>query len=408
MIAAKHLLPCLVALIATATPSIAADGDLAGPIWGEGPEENGAGGSKDAGSTPGTSQPVASPLAPSTGSPLTSIRGGVSPSGLLSPDRVDLYEITITSSSNWSISASSATTFDPAIFLFRKTINANGLPEATPVVMCDDANSSTNLPAIVGSCGATVPVPNAVCLTAGVYYLAVAPSGAVPFRCANDPIQQTLFTYTPGQDGVVFPATAQQSDRLCDWAVPTTATGGNYTIAVTGNVIVTRATTPETTLTLGTGTFSYGNPGTAADTEDRRIGLMECGFSPLWMANPTWFRLAECLGTTNIKVFSSNTSANPLAIVVYQGVPGSLTPIACSTLGTSCSTNGAEVTFTNLNPEPIFVAYGPMTLSIGSGTVTSAGTLIISCTPAQPDADINGDGVIDGNDLALLLSQWGN
>jgi hypothetical protein len=40
--------------------------------------------------------------------------------------------------------------------------------------------------------------------------------------------------------------------------------------------------------------------------------------------------------------------------------------------------------------------------------VVGPGTLIIACTPSTPDADINGDGVIDGTDLALLLSQWGN
>jgi hypothetical protein len=321
---------------------------------------------------------------------------------------VDVYEITITSNNGWSITADSATAFNPAIFLFRKTINASGLPEATPVVMCDDANASTILPTIVGSCGGTFGIPNSVCLSPGAYYLAVAPSGSVPYRCANDPILQSLFTYTAGQDGVVFPTTAQQSDKLCDWLVPTSANGGFYALAISGNIIVSRATTPESTVTLGAGTFSYGNPGTANDTEDRRIGLMECGFSPLWMANPTWFRLADCRGTTTIKACSTSSAANPLAIVVYQGVPGSLAPIACSTQGTTCSSNGAQVTFTNLDPEPIFVAYGPMTATIGANTVTSAGTLIITCTPAQPDADINGDGIIDGNDLALLLTQWGS
>jgi hypothetical protein len=391
-----------------AAPScLAGDGDLAGPIWGEGPESTGAGGSKDAGSTPDTSQPVSSPLAPSTGSTLTSIRGGISPTSLLAPDRVDMYEISITSNTNWTISAASTTQFNPAIFLFRKVINSSGEATALPVAMCDDANSSTVLPSLIGSCGGTVPNPNAVCLAAGIYYLAVAPSGAVPYRCANDPILQTLFTYTPGQDGAVLPTTAQQGDLLCDWGVPTTAAGGDYTLTFSGNIVVSRATTPETTVTLGTGLYSYGNPGTTTDTEDRRIGLNDCGFVP-WMANPTWFRLADCRGTTTIKACSTNASANPLAIVVFQGVPGSLTPIACSTQGTSCSATGAEVTFTNLDTEPIFVAYGPMTLTIGSSTVTSAGTLEITCVPTSPSADINQDGVIDGTDLALLLSQWGS
>ena len=71
-------------------PAFAQDGELAGPIWGEGPESNGAGGTKDAGATIETAQQVASPLAPSSGSTLTRISGRTSTTSLLQADLVDL------------------------------------------------------------------------------------------------------------------------------------------------------------------------------------------------------------------------------------------------------------------------------------------------------------------------------
>jgi hypothetical protein len=50
---------------------------------------------------------------------------------------------------------------------------------------------------------------------------------------------------------------------------------------------------------------------------------------------------------------------------------------------------------------------------LGSGSVVEAGVddvrvwgVSVDCTPPNP-ADLNGDGVVDGNDLGLLLAQWG-
>jgi len=51
---------------------------------------------------------------------------------------------------------------------------------------------------------------------------------------------------------------------------------------------------------------------------------------------------------------------------------------------------------------------------LGSGSVVEAGVddvrvwgVSLDCTPPTP-ADLNGDGVVDGNDLGLLLAQWGS
>jgi hypothetical protein len=154
-------------------------------------------------------------------------------------------------------------------------------------------------------------------------------------------------------------------------------------------------------------------------------------------------------------------------MVVFAGSCGDLEPVACGTLG-GCSGGGTGSTVT-LTPDPCttyYVAFGARRTS--GASPTSAGTLTITCTPDGPscgvagsgscftphatptcdsltccsavcaldafccnsswdnicvqqayatcapppacppsDPDLDGNGVIDGGDLAILLSQWG-
>ncbi len=64
----------LLLVLICSLPAAAQDGELAGPTWGEGPESNGSGGTKDAGASAPTAQQVSSPLASASGSTLTSHR----------------------------------------------------------------------------------------------------------------------------------------------------------------------------------------------------------------------------------------------------------------------------------------------------------------------------------------------
>ncbi|MCA9283793.1 MAG: S8 family serine peptidase [Phycisphaerales bacterium] len=43
----------------------------------------------------------------------------------------------------------------------------------------------------------------------------------------------------------------------------------------------------------------------------------------------------------------------------------------------------------------------------GYGGATGAGQMTIACTPNGVPGDLNGDGVVDGGDLGILLAQWG-
>jgi hypothetical protein len=122
-----------------ALPAVAQDGELAGPFWGEGPDDNGAAGTKDAGAIPTTAQPVSSPLAPAAGSTLSRIKGRTY-LGLLQPDLIDLYEISITTPASF-LANTQGTNFDTAIFLFRKVVGSDGVAEARAVAMNDNSPS---------------------------------------------------------------------------------------------------------------------------------------------------------------------------------------------------------------------------------------------------------------------------
>jgi len=376
-------------------PALAQDGELAGPIWGEGPQDNGAGGTKDAGATATTAQEVSSPLAPASGSTLARVKGRTS-SGLLQPDLVDLYEISITTPGSF-LASTADSSFDTAIFLFRQIVGNDGVVEARAIAMNDNASSSTTSSRLTGE-----EIPG---LTAGTYYIAVTKSGAMPIGFkTNDNEALPMFTYSPGSTAVVLPTTTQATYTHADWS--NLNGGGEYGIQFNGTV-VTRSSACSRAIILGAGVYSFGNAGTS-DSSSSRIGLkVTCGENTsAWIANPSWFILGACDGTVQISVCPSTTNAT-YQMVVYEGCCGNLEPVACGTLG-ACSGGGTGSTVI-LNQDPCktyYVAFGARRVS--GESPTSGGTItIISCTPSAPDADINGDGIVDGNDLALLLSQWG-
>jgi hypothetical protein len=444
----------LLLILLCSLPAMAQDGELAGPIWGEGPEDNGSGGTKDAGATASTAQQVSSPLAAASGSTLTRINGRTF-AGLLQDDLVDLYEISITNPTTF-LATTQGSGFDTALFLFRKVIGSDGVAEARAVAMNDNSISSVTYSKLVGS-----SIPG---LTAGAHYIAVTKSGGVPtgFKSPdNDPL--VMFTYSPGSTAIVLPTATQATYTLADWA--NLGEGGDYQIEF-GGCVVTRSGSCSSAIVLGAGVYSFGNAGTS-DSSATRIGLgATCGDVGAWISNPSWFQLGACDGPVQISVCPSVTTAT-YQMVVFAGSCGDLEPVACGTLG-GCSGGGTGSTVT-LTPDPCttyYVAFGARRTS--GASPTSAGTLTITCTPDGPscgvagsgscftphatptcdsltccsavcaldafccnsswdaicvqgayatcapppacppsDPDLDGNGVIDGADLAILLSQWG-
>ncbi len=445
-------------MCALSCPVSAQDGGLAGPIWGEGPEENGAGGSKDAGASVETSQEVSSALPSSSGGTLTQVRGKTSSgAGLVASDLIDLYRVQITNGSAFSVKTNGST-FDTVVFLFRETLDASGTSVAIPVMMNDDADATATYSQIG---------PGLTSLTAGFYYIGVAKSGAIPLACSKltgSAQLVALFSYTPGQSGIVFPNQEGQSLGLCDWSG--SGNGGDYTLSLTGTVVA-RSTDCESAITLGAGTFAFGNPG-ITELDSARIGLGSACNGAGWIANPSWFRLGACDGETTVSLCPTAAGAK-YTFVVYEGSCGNLSPVACG-VPQACSAGitGALASFSADPCRQYLIAFGPIQ-SVGATLIPSSGTITISCAPAAlscgdaaagscfsthstpscdsasccsavcavdsfccstawdatcrseaftlcapPPAcppnnpDLDGDGVVSGGDLALLLSQWGS
>jgi len=119
-----------------------------------------------------------------------------------------------------------------------------------------------------------------------------------------------------------------------------------------------------------------------------------------------WFRFVpECNGTATIS--TCGTAAFDTRIVVYSGAltcPTTATPVfACNDDTAGCGSLTSSVTFEATDVGQYYVRIGSKANVGGSGTVS------FTCTPSAPPcpADIDGNGSIDGGDLAALLGSWG-
>lgn len=368
------------------------DGDLAGPIWGEGSTDK-------AGTSPATAMRTKTVAASdSSGGTVTSISGSTGTTSLVGalPDSVDLYEIYVSSPTQFDVTTQGSS-FNTRLFLFKKVVNADGSIDAIPLAANDNVSTLANWSRLHNTSSTAVLIPG---LAAGAHYLAVTNNGAVSTTCprALQPTPQFSFTSTTA---ILQPV---NSGELCDWTGSSTASGA-YTINIVGGVLLTRPSTCDDAPVLGTGSYAYSTVNNQGEGSENNIGLNNICGVPATIRSPTWFRLDACTGSTTVRVQPSISGTAAYGFVVYTGACGSLTPIACSdTFGTA-----GELTFASDACQTYYVAYGPLKPATSTQfPVVGPGTLIIACTPSAPDADINGDGIIDGNDLALLLSQWGS
>lgn len=376
-----------------AAPScLADDGDLAGPIWDEGSTDKAGASSQSAMRTKSVA------ASDSSGSTVTSISGSTGTSSLTgtSTDTVDMYEIYVSSTTAFDVNTNGSS-FNTRLFLFKKVVNADGSIDAIPLAANDNVSTLANWSRLHNTSSTAVLIPG---LTVGPHYLAVTNNAAVPTTCPRSVAATPLFSFT-STTAILLPS---DSGEQCDWSGASTV-GGAYTINIVGGVLLTRPDTCSDAPLLGEGTYAYSTVSNLAEGSENNIGLNNiCGVAAA-IRSPTWFRLDACTGTTTIRVQPSISGTATYGFVVYTGSCGALTPIGCS----DASGTAGELSLATSDCETYFVAYGPLKPNSSSQSpVVGPGTLIIACTPSAPDADINGDGTIDGTDLALLLSQWGN
>jgi hypothetical protein len=371
---------------------LADDGDLAGPIWGEGDSDK-AGASSQ---TAMRAKTVTSSDS-STGGTVTSISGSTGTTSLTgtATDTVDMYEIYVSSTTAFDVNTNGSS-FNTRLFLFKKVVGPDGNINAVPLAANDNSNTSVTWSRLHNTSGTAVLIPG---LTVGPHYLAVTNNGAVPTTCPRADPPSPLFTFTSST------AILQPSDNgeQCDWSGSSTV-GGAYTINIVGGVRLTRPSTCSDAQLLGDGFFTFGAINNALEGSENNIGLLNLSGVPATIRSPTWFRFDGFNGQTTITVTPSVAGTAPYGFVVYSGSCGSLTPIGVSDFA---GTTG-ELTVPVSSGESYFVAYGPLKFNSSNQLpVVGAGTIIIASAQSI-DADLNGDGITDANDLALLLAQWGS
>ncbi len=119
-----------------------------------------------------------------------------------------------------------------------------------------------------------------------------------------------------------------------------------------------------------------------------------------------WFRyVPECNGTATIS--TCGAAAFDTRIVVYQGTLGCPTAatavFACNDDSAGCGSLTSSVSFETTDAQQYWVRIG------SKANVGGAGTVTFTCQPSAPacPADIDGNGAVDGGDLATLLGSWG-
>ncbi|MBM4052313.1 MAG: hypothetical protein FJ270_06190 [Planctomycetes bacterium] len=120
-------------------------------------------------------------------------------------------------------------------------------------------------------------------------------------------------------------------------------------------------------------------------------------------AKDIWFRhVATCDGTLTVETCGSPTFDSRVAVYAGSACPTATTvPAGCDDTTAGCSGNGGRVTLDVTAGSTWLIRVGAPVAGVGG-----SGALSITCVTACA-ADLNGDGLVDGNDLGVLLGSWG-
>jgi len=121
------------------------------------------------------------------------------------------------------------------------------------------------------------------------------------------------------------------------------------------------------------------------------------------MQRDIWYRIfAQCSGTATVSTCGASFDTR---VAVYQGFTcpsASSIPVGCDDNTTGCAGNGSQVTWQANAGSVYYIRVGSPIAASGTGQ------LVYSCVEApQCPADLDGDGVVGGADLGLLLGAWG-
>ena len=400
----KNLIPILVCSLAGSA--------FAGPEWDEG--------AKDAGSTPATSQPVAG----STNTAVTRVRGGTSATALVgTPDLVDIYLVKTGSNPSlflcdMNMGTGGAPAWNARLTIFKKTVVTCGTTSSYdvtlgfPIATVVKASSLSPWPILDGSVLVNNPTGGPPATLGSLmaadteYYVAVSGLNNLPIGlnsdCSLSGSTKTMFLNTTGFGMYRIP-TIDAAYHLTSWTDPATAETGEYSIPVDGMYPIPASSCGFPARANGSlvqKAFDFGfapaMPGTIA---------LPC--APTWYPNRQFFFLwtPSCAGPAEVSTCGLTLTDSGIEVFEINACDSDVCTAAASpsiACNDQCGTGDASlVTFTAESGRQYLVR---LTRLGGSATT---GTIKFTCTPALGSRDINGDGNVDGADLAYLLGSWG-
>ena len=400
----KSLIPILVCSLAGSV--------FAGPDWDEG--------AKDAGSTPATSQPVTG----STSTAVTRVRGGTSATALVgTPDLVDIYLVKTGSNTSqfkfdMNMGTGGAPAWNARLTIFKKTVVICGTTTSYyvtlgfPIATVVKASSLSPWPILDGSVlvnnptGGPPATLGSLMVADTEYYVAVSGLNNLPIGsysdCSATPVTKTLFLSTTGF-GMNRALGSDPTYHLTSWTDPATAETGEYSMPVTGVYPLPASSCSAPFFVEGSlvqKSFDFGFAPAMA-------GTIALPCAPGWYPNREFFFLwtPSCAGPAEVSTCGLTHTDSGIEVFEINACDSDVCAAAASpsiACNDECGTENASlVTFTAESGRQYLVR-----LTRLSGSATT-GDIKFTCIPALGSRDINGDGVVNGADLAALLGSWG-
>jgi len=386
---------------------VCAQAALAGPDFDEGP---------DAGGLPPTSKAVAS----SSSAPVGRVSGSTSVAALTGDgDRVDMF--LVRTGSNTAEFKWTGPNWGARLTLFKKetfqcTQTNTTVTLGRPICTVVKASAANTLPELDGSkpvyftaTGPSQGVLATYLVANSEYYVAVSGATNIPYINRDSCSlfgESLLWANTSGAYGqFLAPAEDRTSSRITRWQDPDSEAAGSYSMVVAGTLTVPASTCRDVVDVVGSPVqkpFDFGYaPAVPAGTPNV---LCAPGYTVTRQFFYTWS--PQCSGPAVVTTCGLTYADTAIEVFVVDACSGdtcaaaATEPIACND---QCLTSdSSRVTFTATAGATYLVRLTRLG-SWGGQT----GTIEFTCTPTPASADLNGDGLVNGADLAALLGQWG-
>jgi hypothetical protein len=216
-----------------------------------------------------------------------------------------------------------------------------------------------------------------------------------------------LFAQATGADQYLANPTFRSYGHVVRWINPAGEATGAYAMPVAGTF-----TLPASTCATATEVRVSGN--TAEEPFDfdfapaAPVGTANVRCAPEYtVARQFFFTWApQCDGAAEVTTCGLTGADSAIEVFEVDACTGDACAAAASTAiacNDQCgSGNSSRVTFQSVSGKTYLVR---LTRLVPYGTQT--GTIRFSCTATSPSADLNGDGIVNGVDLAIFLARWG-